>query len=262
MPKIFNDKIMIPYFNEEREIVICVPNDYDSSDETYPVLYMHDGQNLIDVTDGFCATSWGMKETLEKLEKNNKKVILVGINNAQYKRFDEYSPFVNSLGEEIGMKLGVNGGLGDKYADFIVNDLKKYIDLKYRTKSDCENTYLCGSSMGGLITACISARYPNVFGKIGVFSLASFFAEEDFLEYVKQSEINFNNKYYILVGTEETSTPDNPKMPQMYIDCSLRYVRLLLQRGVNIDNIKFEIGVGFGHNESFWEKYVEDFIKM
>lgn len=262
MPKILYDKIMLPYLNTEREIVICLPNDYENSDEAYPVLYMHDGQNLITASGGLCVNSWGMKETLEKLELNGKKIILVGINNGEDKRFDEYSPFVNTMGKLHGLDVGTKGGLGHQYADFIVNDLKKHIDKTYRTKSDYSNTYLCGSSMGGLITACICARYPDVFSKAGVFSIASWFAEEDFLEYVKQSTVNMNTKYYVLVGTEESSDPSNLTMPQLYIDCSLNYVRLLLELGVNVDNIKLEIGAGFGHNEAFWAEYMEDFIEM
>lgn len=262
MPKILYDKIKLPYSNEDREIVICLPNDYDNTNETYPVLYMHDGQNLIKPSGGLCVNSWGMKETLEKLELKGKKIILVGVNNSEDKRYDEYSPFVNTMGKSSGLEVGTKGGLGFEYADFIVNDLKNYIDEKYRTKSDYENTYMCGSSMGGLITACICARYPEVFKKIGVFSIASWFAEEAFLEYVNQSKINRDTEYYVLVGTEESSDPDNSDMPQLYINCSLNYVRALWNRGVSINNIHLEIGVGSGHNEAFWAGHMEGFIEM
>ncbi|HKP32607.1 MAG TPA: alpha/beta hydrolase-fold protein [Chitinophagaceae bacterium] len=156
---ILDSNFHIPQLNRDRRIWIYLPKGYNESKEKYPVLYMHDGQNLFDA-----ATSpfgeWGVDEALDSAVK---KCIVVGIDNGQVKRMNEYNPYEYA-------KFGK--GEGDQYIDFLAKTLKPYIDKKFRTKKDSEHTTVAGSSMGGLISLYAAIKYPKVFGKAGVFSPA------------------------------------------------------------------------------------------
>lgn len=121
---------------------------------------MHDGQNLFDEYTGNFG-EWGVDEALDSLIKTGAPAcIVVGINNGP-NRINEYNPYNT---DRFGK------GEGDNYLQFIVNNLKPYIDKHYKTLSQKENTIIAGSSMGGLISYYAVAKYPSVFGKAGVFS--------------------------------------------------------------------------------------------
>ncbi len=163
----FYESFIIPQLNRERRIWMYLPPDYEVSNEAYPVVYMHDAQNLFDETTSYSG-EWSVDETLDRLFKDkNLKLIVVGIDNGGEKRLDEYSPWKN---EKYG------GGEGDAYLDFVVNTLKPYIDNNFNTLKDKTNTAIIGSSMGGLISHYAALKYPEVFGKIGVYSPAFWFS--------------------------------------------------------------------------------------
>ena len=148
--------------NRERRIWIYLPPDYKKAKKRYPVIYMQDGQNLFDVfTSGY--GEWGIDEILDSLSAAGKPAsIIVGIDNGP-RRMNEYNPYAfEKFGE----------GEGDRYIDFIIKDLKPYIDKHYKTLSSKENTIIAGSSMGGLISYYAALRYSSVFGRAGVFSPA------------------------------------------------------------------------------------------
>lgn len=146
-----------------RKVWIYLPPDYASSTEDYPVLYLHDGQNVFDAFTSF-AGEWEVDETLNDLHaQGDPGIIAVAIANGEALRIDEYCPWVNPQ---------YGGGEGADYIDFIVNDLKPHIDANYRTKSGREHTGLMGSSLGGLISTYGGLEHPDVFSKIGAFSPA------------------------------------------------------------------------------------------
>lgn len=116
--------------------------------------------------------------------------------------------------------------------------------------------------MGGVISAYINAKYPDVFSKMGIFSLASWTCEEYLLDYISKANLNKKSKYYIQVGTDEGHVKDDKLLAQMYINGSINYQKLLLQKGIDINNIHFGIGVLDKHNEKYWAKYVEDFFSF
>ncbi|HRO72156.1 MAG TPA: alpha/beta hydrolase-fold protein, partial [Saprospiraceae bacterium] len=136
---ILTDSFYIPQLNRYRRIWLYLAKNYTTSTLSFPVLYMHDGQNLFDKKTSF-AGEWQVDEALDSLDKSGYNVaIVVGIDNDGGKRLDEYSPWLNS-------KYG--GGEGDKYIDFIAQTLKPYIDRNYRTIPDADHTGIMGSSMG------------------------------------------------------------------------------------------------------------------
>ena len=190
--KILDSAFDIPQLGRKRRIWIYLPKNYEQSKTRYPVLYMHDGQNLFDNATSF-AGEWGLDEALDSAKK---QCILVGIDNGGIKRMNEYNPYDN---ERFGK------GEGDLYVDFLVKTLKPYIDKKFRTKKDAANTIIAGSSMGGLISMYAVIKYPKVFGKAGVFSPAFWVAPglTDAIEKKVKPSTHKNLRIYFYGGDQE-----------------------------------------------------------
>jgi enterochelin esterase-like enzyme len=157
-------------FVDARNVDIWLPENY-SPKKKYAVLYMHDGQMLYDAGKAWNAREWDVETTLTKLRKEGKirDVIVVGIYNNGNKRHIEYFPekAIPYIGEPEHDKLwGLLQGapLADAYLRFLVTELKPFIDKQYSTKTNRKNTFLCGSSMGGLISIYGMCEYPKVFG--------------------------------------------------------------------------------------------------
>ena len=112
----------MPQLNRERTIRVLLPRNYFESDSRYPVIYMQDGQNLFDSATAFNGNDWKLPATLSKLSLK-KQAIIVGIDNGEVDRINEYAPF----------KRGKSGGEGDQYVHFIIETLKPFIDSEYRT---------------------------------------------------------------------------------------------------------------------------------
>lgn len=169
---ILDKDFYMPQLDRYRKIWIYLPPDYNSSSKHYPVIYMHDGQNLFDVTTSFSG-EWEVDESLNQLfSQGDHGCIVVGIDNGGGLRIDEYAPWFNAGYNE--------GGEGGQYVDFIVETLKPYIDDNYRTLPGREYTCLFGSSLGGLISQYAIMEHQDVIGKAGVFSPAFWFNPEIF----------------------------------------------------------------------------------
>lgn len=171
MGKIIIKSISIPYINEKRTIRIYLPNNYDKDEKFYPVVYMHDGQNVFTDETASYNTSWNVKKVLEELEKNGLAYIVVALDNSSNYRYEEYSPWVCEKPKSNFKDGRVYGGMGSEYAKFFVDVLMPLIEKEFRVKKGMENTSLCGSSMGGFITAYMGCKYPDIFGQIGFFLL-------------------------------------------------------------------------------------------
>ena len=152
----------MPGLNRTRSLRLYLPPSYAASPgKRYPVIYMHDGQNLFDAATSY-AGEWRVDETLNELARTHGfEAIVVGIDNGGERRMAEMSPTLNT-------RIGTSEG--PQYLAFIVDVVKPMIDKTYRTKPDRPNTALMGSSMGGLISHDGLLRYPAVFGRVGVFS--------------------------------------------------------------------------------------------
>lgn len=183
----------MPQLDRYRRVWLYLPPDYDDSGKRYPVLYMHDGQNVFDPSTSF-AGEWEVDESLNELFNNGDDgVIVVAIDNGGANRINEYSPWVNPQ---------YGGGQGDEYAEFIVETLKPYIDEHYRTLTDRHNTGIMGSSLGALISMYAAIEYQEVFGKAGIFSPAFWFAPECYTQ-VTTTGKEQDMKFYLLAGQLE-----------------------------------------------------------
>jgi uncharacterized protein len=253
MKKIELLTLPIPTSNHLRTLRVLLPDRYENTDKKYPVLYMHDGQNLFEDETAYAGYSWGIYETLKDLSLDD--IIIVGIDNSELRLF-EYSPW-RSVPEVKKITTIETGGLGDIYADFIVNQVKPFIDISYRTLPDYENTMIAGSSMGAYISTYIGVKYPNVFSIIGVFSLASWFNEPDFLSFLDASMIDIHQRYFISIGRKESSDESNSNFNQIYLNNSKNLKRLLELK--NVEDI-FYIETDDKHHELAWRKVFKDFI--
>ncbi len=161
-----------------REIDVWLPPGYEeNSAERYPVVYMHDGQNLFDGSLSYGGTAWEVDRAVCRLMQAGKTrgAIIVGIWNTGMGRFPEYMPKKAVTGETLalfpgGPTMPTAGISSDAYLKFLVTELKPFIDRTYRTQPDAAHTSVMGSSMGGLISAYALCEYPLVFGSAGCVS--------------------------------------------------------------------------------------------
>jgi glycosidase/predicted alpha/beta superfamily hydrolase len=165
-------------FVAPREIDVWLPPGYDENPaERYPVIYMHDGQNLFDPTISYGGRSWEVDRAMCRLIQAGKTrgAIIVGIWNTGATRAAEYMPQKAVATGEVQLAPGMpalpaSAIQSDAYLKFLVGELKPYIDRTYRTQPEAVHTSIMGSSMGGLISAYAIAEYPDVFGGAGCVS--------------------------------------------------------------------------------------------
>ncbi len=133
-----------------RDLTVWLPPAYSRAERRYPVIYMHDGQNLFDPRTSY-AEPWRVDTAMERAGKRSLEAIVVGIPNMGADRLAEYSPYVDAK---------VGGGKGDLYLDWIIGTVKPLVDAGFRTRPDRAHTGMVGSSMGGLITLYAYLRNP------------------------------------------------------------------------------------------------------
>lgn len=178
----------------QRDLLVYLPPSYGSSDRRYPVLYMHDGQNLFDQATSF-SYEWQVDETMQSLSAEGLEAIVVGIPNTGTQRLREYSPFSQP-------RMG--GGAGERYLAWVTQTVKPMIDQEFRTLPTAEYTGILGSSMGGLISMYAMFRYRHVFGMVGAMSPAFWFNRDTLYPFIDRLPF-LGGKVYLDVGTSEGS---------------------------------------------------------
>lgn len=229
------DKVFeIPGLNRIRKIRVYLPPSYGTTDELYPVLYMHDAQNLFDEATSY-AGEWGVDEVLNEIAaEGGPEIIVVGIDNNGETRMTEYSAWDN-------MRFGKSEG--EEYVDFIVNVILPYVNNNYRSKAGIRWTGIGGSSMGGLISHYAIYQYPEVFGKAGIYSPSYWYAYEQVFDFTKSNPLSKEHKLDFLVGKKEGQMMVGP-MEQM--------VDLIKESGLPADHIRSHVIEDGEHNERFW----------
>ncbi|XMB72771.1 alpha/beta hydrolase-fold protein [Mycoplasmatota bacterium WC30] len=261
-----DDRVIIKEFNMEvfknrkKTIRILLPKDYYETKKKYPVIYMHDGQNLIDKSP-YSNCSWDVLKTTDEYHSISKGIIIVGMDNHETKRILEYSPFISKnvekyLNKKVGISQEEIRPEADFYGEFIVKQLKPFIDLEYRTKSGKENTFIAGSSCGGIISAYLGLKYQNIFSVIGAFSPAYNFVGNAFYDYVRNTDIQEHIKIYHDMGTKEGGIFS-------FIDIiSQNKFHKIITSKMNENNILKITDKGATHSECYWAKRFRDFLKF
>jgi predicted alpha/beta superfamily hydrolase len=215
----------------ERDIIIWLPPSYHFSGKKYPVLYMHDGQNLFDPNTSFIGNDWKVDEVASGLIKDRliQEIIIIGIYNTK-ERLNEYNYFHPT---------------GKKYAAFIIKELKPFIDEHYRTTNRTADTAVMGSSMGGLISFQLFWQFPTVFGKAACLSNSFWVNDKKVFEMIKEGKETFSskNKLYIDCGSEEKELIDD--FSRMVKVLKKMNIHELVTFGSYIDN-------GSRHTENDW----------
>lgn len=256
-------ELEVPFTGRKRRVRVLLPKGYEEdTDKTYPVVYFHDGQNVLYSKEAFSGHSWKVIPTIKR-NPDIAKMIIVAIDNDGAERMHEYAAWKFS---EMGIPGVQFGGKGTLYAEFVMDVVKPFIDNTYRTKSDKSHTAMIGSSLGGNITQFMGLAYQDQIGCLGVFSSANWLHQEAFDRFIERQALDKDQRVYIYVGTEEADDTDKTLMAgnikQSYINSSLTYYRQLIAGGVDLDNIALEVVSGAIHNEEAWAAYLPDCLRF
>lgn len=230
----------------ERETMLHVylPDDYEEKDERYPVMYMYDGHNLFDDQDATYGKSWGLAKFLSTY---NKPFIIVGIecDHVGRNRLDEYCPYT-----VCSTFLGDIHGKGEIFMDWVVNELKPFIDQNFRTFPQRGATGIAGSSMGGLMAYYSIIRYNKVFSKAACLSPSLMVCTTQLMNEAKEDWIHPDTRVYMSMGTKEFGSRNIQLFP--YLDQFAQAIRPALS--------KIEIVEGGEHNEACWETLNKEYF--
>lgn len=236
---VIDEEFYMPQLERYRRIWIYLPPDYETSVDYYPVIYMHDGQNLFDTYTSY-AGEWEVDETLNELFNEDYLVpIVVGIDNGGEERINEYTPWPNTQ---------YGGGQGALYMDFIVETLKPYIDENFRTLPGRESTALWGSSLGGLISHYGVLKNQDIFSKAGIYSPSYWFSDSVWA-FTHEMGYQQEMKLYQMTGSLEGGS--------MVIDTWTMH-DTLTNLGFGDEELSTKIVEGGEHNEQLWR---EDFAE-
>lgn len=220
------------YLHITKKIWIYKPLLSKSNSKKFSVLYMHDAQNLFDSKKSFSG-EWNIDETLDSL---HAQTIVVGIEHGNANRINELTPYKN---EKYG------GGNADAYLEFIVTVVKPYIDSHYSVKVGKNHTGIMGSSLGGLLSYYAILKYPEIFGKAGVFSPAFWINKKEIIDLTEKTK-DLDAKLYFMCGDHESEN--------MVSDCN-EIIHLVNTKRCTCKMLtKKVIITGGEHNEKLWRE--------
>lgn len=230
-----------------RDVLVYLPPGYDRQPlQRYPVLYLHDGQNIFDASTSYVGEEWGVDETAECLIDAGlmAPAIIVAVNHGGAARAQEFAPTRDGHTSA--------GGHADRYAAFLVTELKPFIDDTYRTLPGAAHTAVGGSSLGGLITLHLGLRHPKVFGALAVMSPSLWWDRRAMLMRVAGLPGRLPWRIWLDVGTAEGRD-------------TLRNARALSEvlqsKGwVPGEDLRYVEAAGATHSESAWAARIADLL--
>lgn len=242
--RIIEEDYEIPQMGKRRRISALLPANYEETDIEYPVLYLHDGQNLFD--DNAPYGNWAIDQSLSRLfNEGCGDLIIIAIDHGGEERLSEYFPYQNKR---------IGDGQGKLYLKFLFETLKPYVDKKFRVLHDAQNTGIGGSSMGGLISLYAGMSYPEVFGKMMIFSPSLWIAPPIYKLAAKYKP-RVPTSLYLYAGEKES---------QNHIANVLRFQHTF-KRNISpeISNLKFHLSVNpeGTHVEAYWRDEFPNAVK-
>jgi predicted alpha/beta superfamily hydrolase len=227
------------FLPDDRDLTVFVPPGYDDDPERrFPVLYLHDGQNLFDPQKAFKkGEHWRVGETATALiaDAAIAPLLIVGIHNTGKRRLDEYTPTADK-------RRG--GAEADAYGRLLVEELKPFIDERYRTLQDAGDTGIGGSSLGGLVSLYLGLTRPDVFSRLALLSPSVWWDRRAILRYVRDAHPKPRLKIWVDIGTGEGR--------QHVTNLRLLKAGLLKSGWVDGDDLHYEEVEGAAHSEGAW----------
>jgi len=233
-------------FRNKRFLRVWLPPGYDlpeNSGKRYPVFYLNDGQNLFEAATSFTGIEWQVDETADRLIREGRipPTIFVGIDNAQVERVKEYIPY-RSLNPLLLRPLGA------RYPNFLTQEVMPFIHLTYRVPKGPENTFLGGSSLGGLIALYTILNKPGVFGGALLESVSLWVANRQVLKDSRAFR-GWPQKIFLAVGTQEAGREDKNRQT---LENVRELERILRRSGLDDRRLLVEISDGGTHSEAAW----------
>jgi predicted alpha/beta superfamily hydrolase len=237
------------FLRNQRDLIVYLPPGYDAQlARRFPVLYLHDGQNLFDGATSFIpGMDWHVGQTADRgiQEKKIQPLIIVGIYNAGKARVREYTPTrVPRLG----------GGSADRFAKFLLKEVMPFTQGEYRTLSGQEFTGMGGSSLGGLVSLYLGLKLPHVFGKLAALSPSVWWNQRVITRFAETAPVHPRPSVWLDVGTREG--------PRVVKDVE-QFRDVLLRKGWRLDqDLHYERVEGGEHNEAAWAQRVGPFLEF
>ena len=233
-------------FRNKRFLRVWLPPGYDlpeNSGKRYPVFYLNDGQNLFEAATSFTGIEWQVDETADRLIREGRipPTIFVGIDNAQVERVKEYIPY-RSLNPLLLRPLG------DRYPNFLTQEVMPYVHQTYRAAKGSENSFLGGSSLGGLIALYTILNKPGVFGGALLESVSLWVANRQVLKDSRAFR-GWPQKIFLAVGTQEAGRDDKNRQT---LENVRELERILRRSGLDDRRLRVEIAEGATHSEGAW----------
>jgi len=236
------------FLRNQRDLVVYTPPGYaDQTARRFPVLYLQDGQNLFDGATSFIpGQDWHVGQTADAAidDRAVEPLIIVGIYNTRA-RVSEYTPtHVPKLG----------GGRADRYAKFLIEEVKPFVEREYRVLPGSRHAGIGGSSLGGLVSLYLGLKHSGSFGKIAALSPSVWWNQLFIHRFVKAVSVERRPRIWLDIGTREGA--------RMVEDVE-RFRDLLLQRGWRLEQgLHYERVEGAEHNEIAWAQRVRPFLEF
>lgn len=239
-----------------RAVQVYLPASYHAGRDRFPVLYLHDGQNLFDPATAFMR-SWHAQRALDRHARDGAPVIAVGIPNSGVRRVHEYAPFRDRR---------YGGGGGEAYLAWILDTVQPLIEKNFRVARGRETTAIAGASMGGLISLFAYIRFPERFGLVGGMSPSLFFGDEALARWVERQPIA-SGRIYLDIGTLEGRRNPRRKTPPKSPSGAMRRLRRLrrvleekgFRRGSDLEWIEEP---GGRHDEAAWSRRLPGMLEF
>ncbi len=226
-----------------RNILVYLPPNYDSQTRDYPVLYMHDGQNIFDDLTAY-AGEWGVDETAQSLAARGLPCIVVGIPNGGEARLDEYGPWED---ERLKQHSATGqGGRALEYLTFLLGNVKPLVDSSFRTSRLRSQTGISGSSMGGLVSLWAALEARETFGFCAALSSSFWLGGK--LEAFVAARVAPDLRIYLDVGGKESSLK---AQQNAYLKSNRKMRDLLESQGYDLVYLEDANGI---HNEADWRR--------
>ena len=237
------------FLRNQRDLIVYLPPGYQEQPQRrFPALFLHDGQNLFDGATSFIpGMDWHVGQTADYCIQAGlvEPLIIVGIYNAGKQRLGEYTPTRMP-------KLG--GGRANRYAKFLLEEVRPFLLSNYRVLTGAENTGIGGSSLGGLVSLYLGLRLPHVFGKIAALSPSVWWNQRVILRFADAASVDPLPHIWLDIGTREGGRT---------VEDVERFRDILLGKGWRPGrDLHYQRVEGAEHNEAAWAQRVAPLLQF